>query len=297
MLQRHILLKIIKTSIVLFVLFLLNIFPQNNDYFNEEAAPTFQDTIPIYAIDPNGYVARIESLKDDKLNDIENIINLLTSNSTSHINLPQGFITTIPSNTKLLSYELQEGLLKLNFSKELLNVTDTEKLIESLIFSLCELDNVQKIQIYVENKLLEYLPNSLKRLPTYLDKDYGINKKYNINNIKETTKATIYYLGKVHNTMYYIPITKISNEKIEAVEVIVHELQNSPIYEPNLISYLNASYELQDYQILENTISLSFNNLLIANLDDQDIEEKVKYTLALSLRDTYHIDDINIILH
>ena len=89
-----------------------------------------------------------------------------------------------------------------------------------------------------------------------------------------------------------IPITKITNNKLEPVEVIVKELKSTPIYETNLISYLNASYELEDYEVLEESITLSFNNLLIANLNDDDTTEKVRYTLSLSLRDTYNIDNI-----
>ena len=48
---------------------------------------------------------------------------------------------------------------------------------------------------------------------------------------------------------------------------------------------------------MENAINLTFNNLLLANLDETDIEEKVKYTLSLSLRDTYNINDIIITIN
>ena len=89
-------------------------------------------------------------------------------------------------------------------------------------------------------------------------------------------------------------ISKISNEKVEAVEVIVKELKKTPIYDTNLISYLTASYELLDYEILENSISLSVNNSLIAGLNDEEITEKIKYSLVFSLRDTYNIHDISI---
>ena len=291
MLKRHAFQKIIKTTIALFILLLLCIFPKNDYQIPEEVIYINEPSMPIYVMDKNGYVARTMAIKNEQLEDIKYIIDLLTINSVSSINLPIGFMGVIPENTKLLSYELKDGLLKLNFSKELLTLENgkLEKAVESLIFSLCELENVDKIMLFVENQIIN-------NIPEVLDKKYGINKKYDIDDIKGTNKTTIYYLSKNNDNYYYVPITKISNTSKEAVEVIVSELKSMPIYEANLISDLNASYELKDYQIMENAIYLSFNNLLLANLDEKDIEEKVKYTLSLSLRDTYNIEDITITL-
>ena len=90
-------------------------------------------------------------------------------------------------------------------------------------------------------------------------------------------------------------MTKITNNDENAVEIIVNELKTSPIYESNLISFLNASYELKNYEIMENNVNMSFDNKMLLNLSDESITEKVKYTLALSIRDTLGKDvSINI---
>ena len=151
---------------------------------------------------------------------------------------------------------------------------------------------MEKIKILVEGKPLTNLPNSNKKLPEYLDKSYGINKIYNIDSIKETTKTTIYYLSKNKDYYYYVPVTKVSNEKTERVEIIIKELKSTPIYHTNLISYLAASANMTSYEMLENAISLSFNNYLIANIKEEDILEEVKYSIALSIRDTYGINEV-----
>ena len=292
MLKKHALKKILKTTITLFILFLLCIFPKNDLQIPEEVIYIDEASMPIYVMDKNGYIARTNAIKNYNEDDIKYIIDLLTINSISSINLPIGFTGVLPENTKLLAYELNNGLLKLNFSKDFLNQNDKEleKAIESLIYSLCELEKIDKIMIFVEDQVIN-------NIPEFLDKKYGINKKYDIDDIKGTNKTTIYYLSKNNDSYYYIPITKISNTTAEAVEVIVKELKSMPIYDTNLISYLNASYELKDYQIMEDAIQISFNNLLLANIDEKDIEEKVKYTLSLSLRDTYNIEDITITLN
>ena len=286
--------KIITSSLALLIMILICIFPkENNQFFSEEIVYKESITMPIYTNYKNKYVARTNVIKTDS-EIVPYIINMLTINEKESTYLPNGFIPIIPSGTTLLDYSIEGDLLKLDFSKEILNISkeNEEKLIESLIYSLCELDNVNKIMILVEHKHLDRLPFSNTLLPNVLDKKYGINKKYYLNDYKNISKTTIYYVSKDSENTFYVPITKISNDTIKPVEIIIKELKNVPIYETNLISYLNASYKLKSYEILENSITLSFNNSMLYSLNDEDINEKVKYTLSLSLRDTYDINDI-----
>ena len=296
MLKKNALRRICISTFSLLIVLLLCIFPSSETSYPEEIIRVSELTMPLYIKDQNNYVARTNIIKKGD-NDIEYIINLLTKGSLYENYLPVNFEPLIPENTKLLNYSLNDKVLKLNFSKEFLLVkeNDEEKMIESLIYSLCELENVDKILIYVENEKLNELPNSKIKLPVSLDKSYGINKVYDIKSFKNITKTTVYYASKTDDLTYYIPITKITNNDANAVEIIVNELKTSPIYESNLISFLNASYELKNYEIMESSVNMSFDNKMLLNLNDESITEKVKYTLALSIRDTLGKDvSINI---
>ena len=296
MLKKNALRRICISTFSLLIVLLLCIFPSSETSYPEEIIRVSELTMPLYIKDQNNYVARTNIIKKGD-NDIEYIINLLTKGSIYENYLPVNFEPLIPENTKLLNYSLNDKVLKLNFSKEFLLVkeNDEEKMIEILIYSLCELESVDKILIYVENEKLNELPNSKVKLPVSLDKSYGINKVYDIKSFKNITKTTVYYASKTDDLTYYIPITKITNDDANAVEIIVNELKTSPIYESNLISFLNASYELKNYEIMESSVNMSFDNKMLLNLNDESITEKVKYTLALSIRDTLGKDvSINI---
>ena len=300
MLKRSAIKRIIVASLALVIMFLFYLFPKSDELaIPEEVIYVDEVSLPIYAVQKDGYVARSLAPKNNKDDDIKYIIDLLTIDSESSVLLPSSFTALIPRGTEVIDYTIEDKILKINFTKEFLNVKEynEEKMIEALTYSLVELDGVKGIIIYVENSLLDHYPNSGKALPQVLDRNLGINKAYNVYDIKNTTMTTTYYIGKEENNIYYIPISKISNEKAEPVEIIVNELKTTPIYETNLISYLNASYELKDYQILEDSISLSFNNELLAGLTDKEINEQIKYTLALSLRDTYDISQIDITIN
>lgn len=158
-------------------------------------------------------------------------------------------------------------------------------MIESIVYSLTSIKDVKKVMIFVNGEILYQMPNSKKNLPETFDRSYGINKVYDLNTISNSTKTTVYYISKYDDTYYYVPITKINNDPSNKVEIIINELKNNPIYQTNLMSYLKANAELQDYEIKENSISLSFNQNLLDSLDDKSISEEVKYTISLSIKD------------
>ncbi len=288
--------RICVATLTLFILLIIYFFPSNDTMIKEHLSYIEKDEMPIFLVDNSDYVARTSIVKSSNNieEQIKEIVEALTKNSKKSSYIRDGFKPIIPDGTKILDLKLEENVLTINFSKELLNVaqSDEEKMIESLIYSLTEIKDIKKISIYVEGNKLLKLPKSNKKLPDYLDKSYGINKLYNLDSLKESSKTTIYYLSKNKDYYYYVPVTKVSNEKNERVEIIIKELKSTPIYHTNLISYLAASANMTSYELLESSISLSFNNYLIANMKEEDILEEVKYSIALSIRDTYGIDEV-----
>lgn len=288
--------RICVATLALFILLIIYFFPSSDVTIKEHLSYIKKDEMPIFLVDNSNYVARTSIVKSSEtINEqIKEIIETLTINSKKSTYIRDGFKPIIPENTKIIDLKLDNEILTINFSKEFLTVNETneESMLEALIYSLTELKEIKKIKILVENIPFTKLPNSNKKLPEYLDKTYGINKIYNLNSLKETSKTTIYYLSKINDYYYYVPVTKVSNEKLERVEIIIKELKSTPIYHTNLISYLAASANMTNYELLENTINLSFNNYLIANMKEEQILEEVKYSIALSLRDTYGINEV-----
>ena len=295
MLKRLALKKTIIISLSFLILLIIYFFPSNEAY-NIHTTLTYTNpvTIPIYLVDDNNLVSRFEVIKksDDINNLIEEVIQNLTIGSNDNSHIPSNFKQVIPKDTKIINKDLTDGLLKINFSKELLNVEEEneEKMLEALIYSFTEIKDVKKIMIFVEGELLKRLPNSGKTLPNTLDRSYGINKVYELDSMKDVTKITTYYVSKIDGFSYFTPLTTVTNTQNEKVEIIIEKLKTSPTYETNLISYLASSAELLNYEILENSINLSFNNQVL-NLEENKIIEEVKYAIALSIRDTYDINE------
>ena len=298
MIKKSAIKKIVITTLAFALVSILYLFPNSYKENQIEENVTFNNAnkTTIYIPNKDNYVSRVSIIsKADKIEDqIREIINYLTIGSDNTIYLPNAFYPVIPKDTKLLSFDLKNKLLKLNFSKEFLNINRGSErlLIESIVYSLTEFNEIDKIMIFIEDKLLTKLPNSNESLPTTLKRNIGINNKYYIDDIKNTSKVTIYYIAKDDNLIYYIPITTVGNFNNEKVEVIINKLKSSPIYETNLYSYLQANTELLNYEVLQNKISLSFNNYIFDDFNNKSILEEVKYSIGLSIKDTYNIDTI-----
>lgn len=295
MLKKSSLRRIMVATLALFILLIIYFFPTTTP-IEESLSYIEKQEMPIFLVDSLEYIARTSIVQESKTTDelILEVIESLTIGSEKSSYIRDGFKGIIPEGTKVLDTNLENGILTINFNKNFLNVSikDEEKMLEALIYSILEIPGIKKLSIEVEGEKLKNLPNSKKKLPEFLDKNYGVNKIYNLDSIKDTNKTTIYYLSKHNDYYYYVPVTKVSNETGEKAEIIIKELKSTPIYHTNLISYLAASTNLTNYELLENSISLSFDNHLLANLNDEDMLEEVKYSIALSLRDSYGIEEV-----
>ena len=279
--------KILIASLLLLVALILYSYPEELD---DNVIENKYDSIHIYLIDSNNYVAMtsIISKENDFEYKLKTIIDGLTIGSN---NIPKGFSSIIPRDTKLIDYSLNEGLLKVNFSKEFLNVgvEDEDRMIQSIVYSLTTLDDVDKVMIFVEGSILDKLPNSHKRLDTYLDRSYGINKVIDIDKLSGSSCVTIYYLGKNNS---FVPVSYITNDNDDKIEIIVNSLKTNRFNSSNLSSHLDYQVELMNYERVDDEFFLNFSDSLLSSVYDGKLKEEVKYALSYSIFDTFNVENV-----
>jgi len=304
MLKRISIRKITLATFTLFVLMLMYLLPDNTkdlevpqteQYVNLDTTNIHE----IYLLDKNNYIARTTISyvnSDDKSieSKAKELIEAMIIGGVKESLIPNGFKAIIPIDTKILSITFDNGTLKIDFSKEFLDINEEyeEKMIESICYTLTSIKEVKGILIYVDGTLLTELPKSKKFLPTILDRSFGVNKVFNITSLKNVEPVTIYYINKYNDNYYYVPVTKYTNNTDDKVKVIIEELAGTPTYENNLMSFLNSNTELLNYEIKDKQMKLEFNNYLIDDIDKMNILEEVKYTISLSIKDNFDIDEI-----
>ena len=274
----------------LLIIFIVYLFPTKKIETINNVKKNYKEAY-IYLLDQNNYVARVNIIlnENDNLNKIKEVVNYLTIDGNKSNHIKEGFTPIIPKNTKLLSVDIDNNIVKLNFSKELLNIPDNkiDQLISSLIYSITSLNNDYKLSIYIEGNILTKLPNN-KLIDPILDRSYGINKVFNINNIVGTTKTTIFYLSKQDDYYYYIPITLVNNDQDDKIKIIIEEMASKSVYNTNLISYIK-DIKKAAYEIKNDCIVLNLNS---NNFSSKELIEETIYTFNLSIKENYNITKV-----
>lgn len=298
MLKRRALRKIIITTFSLLTVFAICIIPNSlnskDNFLDTKIDLEYVNNLgtnEIYLLGPNKYLVKTNVLLEtDNINTkIRSILDYLTIQKSDK--LPTGLSGIIPMNTKVNNVEIKESIVTIDFSKELLDVKEEleERLIEAITYSIINIDGVEAIKIKVDGNLLTELPRTKKKLPELLNRNFGINKVFDIDNLNGIQKVTLYYLDKISNQNYYVPVTKYLNDDREKINIIIDNLSSNYIYESSLVSLLNQNTELINYEIEDEIMTLNFNNSIFTH---DKILEEVTYTIKESVCSTYPVKSV-----
>ena len=291
--------KIILSSLALFAMFLIYIIPSNENNLDIkeelEYVNTEVESSPIFLMDQNSYVA-LTNVAVNEAN-IESkarqLIKVLTIGGMDS-KIPSGFSAIIPPNTEVLNLSYENGIIKVDFSKDLLDVSENleEKMVESIVYTLTSIDKVDGVIIYVEGDILTKLPKSKINLPSTLNKTFGINKEFDLTSTKDITDVTIYYINQISDNYYYVPVTKYVNDDRDKMSIIIDELSSSLDVNKNLMSFLNEGTKLVSSEIDDGSMYLDFNSDILNDSVSEDISKETLDIISLSVGANFDVKSV-----
>ena len=251
-------------------------------------------TSDIFLLDQNNYLGctRIIIDSDDIESKAKELIEALIIDGNKQNLIPNGFKPILSPTTRINDITYKDNVLKIDFSKDILDTNEEEKVIESIVYTLTSLKEIKYVIIYIDGNILTQLPKSKITLPSSLDRSFGINKEYNINSNKDITKTTIYYISKFNGNEYYVPVTKVNNDKREKIEIIIDELSSHSIYGSNLMSYLNSNTKILSMSNNSDVFTIDFNDAIYNDINEKEILEEVIYTISMSINDNYDVNKV-----
>ena len=288
--------KILISLCALFAMTLIYLIPKE-EKFNQELNYKNNDLVfnDIYLIDSYNYVSltSVPVSGMDVVAKAKELLSILTIEGTFNEFVPNGFRAIIPSDTRVLSIDYVDNILKVNFSREFLdiNAQNEEDLISSVVYTLTSLEDVRGVILYVEGDILTCLPSG-RFLPPLLDRSYGVNRIYDIENYKNVESVNIYYVSKNKDNYYYVPVTKYVNSNDEKISIIINELTSTNTYNTNLLSFLNSNTKLLKTSNENDILTLTFNNYIFDDVENSKILEEVIHVISLSIRDNYDVKDV-----
>ena len=277
--------KIFRTTLIMFLI--LTVFTITNESKEKVLRTNLEinnikdiDKTKLYLLSNNNYLVETNVyINSDKLEDkINKIIEYLKINNNK---IPKGLKGYLTKDIKINNINLEDNNIKINFSKEFLNIKDKELVIEGLVYSLLNLDEINSIEVLVEN-------NYLENYEYKLNKNIGINKQYILKNRKDVNKINLYYYNKINNIEYLTPVTKYINDKRKKIEIILDELINN--IPDNLISYMDDKVKLKEYKEENDLIILKFNENFIG--ENKDLNKKIINQIALTIFENYDVNTV-----
>lgn len=229
------------------------------------------------------YVSKILTLEDR----IREKLEIMTKENDKNSLLPSYFKPILPQNTKVLDVVVEDSLVKVYFSKELINITEeqSEKMIEAIVYTIVD-ENILGIEIYVDNSMLKYVPHSKKSLPTVLTRDIGINKSYDFYYSSDIAKVFMVYYSSDDSNYYEVPVTRYLNDDREKIEVIFDEF-NKMSFDEGLISLLEG-VKINSYDIFKDDIVLDIN---------KDLSDREENLICKTIFSNYDVDNIKILIN
>ena len=290
--------KITLSTIALLAISLLYLMPESKDINPKEELEYTNANIttsPIYLLDKNNYLAKVDVVtsKTQAKEKAKELIKIMTIDAMES-KIPNGFNAILPPNTEVLNISIEGDLLKIDFSKDILDIDKQieEKMVEAICYTLTEIENINKIIIYVEGDILTKLPKTKINLPSTLDKTFGINKEFDLTSTKDIKDVTIYYINQIKGNYYYVPVTKYLNDSREKIDIIIDELSQNFNPNKNLMSFLSANAKLVSSKLNGKTLNLEFNEEVFEDKITETILDEVIQSVSLSAKENYDINEV-----
>ena len=293
MIKKYAMNKIFVSTLIFGLLLLFYLVPSPSfevEINEKDSNKEFENVV--YLLDDDNYVSRVISYYDET--DIEKVIrnkiNILI-NGDKNLN---NFYSLIPKKTILKDISVNKDNVYLNFSKEFLNVNKyiEESMVESIVYTLTEINGINNVYINVDGEKFVMLPNSKKVIPYPLTRSFGINKKYDLDSLNDIDKTIIYFVKKYDSSEYYVPITKVSNLSSSKIDIIIDELKSTVNAQDNLSSFISDNVVLEESKIIDDKIDLVFNEYIFSDSSKKTILEEVKYVVSQSIFDNLDVKEV-----
>jgi len=219
------------------------------------------------------------------------VVSLLREDSDAVNKNFKGVINKDASITELI---IQDGVITVGFSKEFLDypVENELRIVESIVWTLVQYNDVNAVNINVDGKLLTKMPLGKTPLPKNITKDIGINNHI-FPTLLNTKRVVTYYTKQIDGKEMFVPVS--NNLKEDSISVF---LELSTKRAPTL-SGLKVSSYLKDTEILDvfvenNNIAfeLTTSCLIEEDLVDYDVYHALQVALSSYKED--HTISINV---
>lgn len=255
--------------------------PFENPTIKEEVENTSVVKRKIYLLSNDNLVVPVTVSFEKKVglaDELYYMVSLLKEDSNLNSSL-KGVINKDASITELI---IQDGVLTVGFSKEFLDypVKSELRIVEAIVWTLSQYDEVKAVNINVDGKLLTKMPLGKTPLPKDMSKDIGINNHV-FPSLLNAKRVVTYYTKLIDGEMMYVPISNNIEEDSLSVFFEASKKRTPFMYGLSVSKYIN-DLEILNLNEKENTIEIELTTSCLIEEDLVDYEVYEAFCVALS---------------
>ncbi|MCG0275979.1 MAG: GerMN domain-containing protein [Thermosediminibacteraceae bacterium] len=210
----------------------------------------------------------------------------------------RGLKPPLPAGTKVLGMTIRDGLAKVDFSREFLNLdsrTAENNAIQAVVYTLTEFPTIQKVQLMVEGKPLKKCPNG-----TIL-KDELQREKINLEagtaeNESGKVPVTLYFRASSSdgNYTYYVPVTRMVKNSDDLMRVALEELIKGPKEGMGLSSVIPSDTKVLGISQNGNEVIVNFSKEIEGYGGGVETEQALVNAIVLTLTEFPGVEKVTL---
>ena len=178
--------------------------------------------------------------------------------------MPGEFRALIPQGTEVLGFDVTEGIATVNFSEPFVNYNEADEraIVESIVYTLTSLEDIEGVQIQVNGEPLAEMPIAGYPLATILDRHIGINIEMASGvNYSQAAPVTLYFSAQTLDAEhYFVPVTRMINREDSTVVAAINELREGPLDVKSLTPVMMPDVEVTSYEIYDDVLHVDIQD-------------------------------------
>jgi germination protein M len=264
-----------------------------------EASDTETVAMPVYLLDPDGYVVPVTLDLPKVEGSAKQVLNYMVQGGPIEELMPNGFSALLPEGTKILGMTIKEGVATVDFSPEFKNYSadQEQKIVDGITFALTSFPSIKEVRVWINGYPQEVMPVGGTPVSS-LSRENGINRELAENiHIGNTTPVTLFFQAQNdENLTYFVPVTRMIPRTDNLAMATVEQLIRGPKLGTDLFTSILPSTKVLNVKADNGMAVVDFDEQILSYSDGMANPLAMR-SLVLSLTENTQVQKVQFMVN
>lgn len=252
------------------------------------------ETHIVYVLHESGYLVKTEVESNEAMSSIESIF---TGIQVSSDRLQENVDGLIPQSALIRDYMVDSQVLILNLSESFLYYRTKleENLLMSLVWSMTELPEIERIYFQIEGEEINNLNGGID-VGRGLTRAMGINLEIGAPHVLDTQMMMLYFLTNDTDDALLVPVTRLVTAEVDPFEYAVSSLVRGPLGASYISVFNHKATLLESPKVEDGIMTLNFSSELFYNQEQTQVSSQVIKQLVMTMTEFEEVQEVSVVI-